>query len=70
MASKVLQEVIVNKAQGPDEFHPRLVVECQSQFKKILTYIFIKSLCKGKLPYQWKQANVTPIFKSGEKRLR
>ena len=64
IVTKVVKDI---KAQGPDEIRPRLLTECQSSFVKLLTPIYKKSLDYGILPEQWKQANVTPVFKSGKK---
>jgi len=65
--TKLIQEINPNKSQGPDNIHPRLIKECKDSISKHLTHIFRKSLDEGILPTQWKQANVTAIFKAGKK---
>ena len=40
--AKVIKEKYSNKAQGPDEIHPRLLIECQKSFVKLLTPIYKK----------------------------
>ena len=38
-----------------------------AELAPILQVIFQKSLDSGKLPHIWKEANVSPIFKKGDK---
>lgn len=64
---KVIVKLKASKSQGPDNLHPKLIKECLEQLIKPLKNIFTKSLNESKLPEVWKQANVTAIFKSGEK---
>lgn len=56
-----------NKSQGPDQMHPRVLKELRKQISKPITDIFNKSLMDGKLPSNWKEANITAIFKKGSK---
>ena len=65
---KVINELKANKSQGPDDFHPKLIKETVNKIKEPLCKIFDKSLQEGVLPDDWKKANVTPIFKSGDKK--
>ena len=55
------------KSPGADNIHPRLLKELSKVLAKPLTLIFNKSLEEGKLPSEWKKANVTAIFKKGDK---
>jgi len=64
---KYLQEINPDKSQGPDNIHPRLIKECKNSICKPLTEVFKKSLDEGTLPREWKEANVTAIFKAGKK---
>ena len=41
--------------------------ECAHEIAPIFTYLFNKSLSTGSVPSEWNQANVSPIFKKGEK---
>ena len=53
----------VNKTPGPDDMHPYLLKQCADSLSSPLQYLFNQSLT----PTDWKQANVTPIFKKGSK---
>ena len=57
-----------NKSPGPDAYHPLMFKQIAESIAKPLSIIFNKTLQEGKLPEKWKQANVTPIFKKGDKR--
>jgi Reverse transcriptase (RNA-dependent DNA polymerase) len=54
-------------ASGPDGIGPGLLQELQAELAPILTLIFNKSLASGQVPSDWREANVTPIFKKGSK---
>ena len=66
---KVLDKIKVNKTPGPDRIAPRVLKEVKHQISKPLSIIFNKSLNLGKVPRDWKLANVTPIQKKGSKSL-
>ena len=51
------------KAQGPDEVPLRVLLELSIP----LSILFNKSLETGKIPTDWKDANVVAIFKKGTK---
>ena len=57
-----------NKSPGPDQIHPRVLKEVSGPISVPLSQIFRKSLENGRLPEQWKEANVTPIFKKGSRK--
>ena len=52
---------------GPDNLGPRLLTEICDEISYPLALIYTKSLMEGYVPIDWKQANVTPIFKKGSK---
>ena len=45
----------------------RVLKECSSEIAPILALIYNETLAQGTVPDDWRQANVTPIFKKGEK---
>ena len=63
----VLSKLDVNKAVGPDNISPYFLKQCRHILAPSLCIIFNKSLQYGKLPSAWKCANVTPVFKKGER---
>ena len=66
---ELLAELDIAKSPGPDGIHPRILKEARAQLARPLSKIFQMSLAEGKLPTEWKQAHITPIFKKGDKRL-
>ena len=64
-----LDHLNANKSPGPDEFLPRVMKEVSTQVAPHLTAIFNNSLETGEVPSDWKEANVTPIFKKGDRKL-
>jgi hypothetical protein len=65
---KVLNKLKVNKSPGPDGIHPRVLKEAKDALIMPLKIIFNRSLSEGKVPNDWKKANVTHIFKKGNKK--
>ena len=64
---KLLSNLQPRKAAGPDEIRPIVLRELRTEIAPIIQLIFEKSLATGKLPSDWTRANVSPIFKKGEK---
>ena len=64
---KYLDSLDTNKSTGPDNISPRLLKELRQEILQPLTALFNKSLQLQKVPEDWKLANVTPIFKKGDK---
>ena len=64
---KLLRNINPHKATGPDKIPGRLLKELASAISPVLTYIFNTSLKQGRIPDQWKEALVTPLFKKGSK---
>lgn len=62
-----LKKLKINKAPGTDQIVPRLLIENAEFLCKPLLNIFRKSLASGIVPRDWKRANVTAIFKKGDK---
>ena len=57
----------VDKAPGPDNMQPRVLMEVAEQVSEMLTDIFNSSLESGQVPEDWRVANVTPLFKKGSR---
>jgi hypothetical protein len=54
-------------AAGPDGISPRLLKDFKTVLSVPLEILFNKSLSKGEVPRDWREANVTPIYKKGPK---
>ena len=63
----LLIKIEPNKAAGSDGIPPRLLKEMVYQMAPLLTYFFQLSLDQGQLPQDWKSANITPIYKKGNR---
>ena len=64
---KKLKKFKINKSPGPDNCHPRILKEVSESLVAPLCIIFNQSLDLAQVPKEWKIANVTPIFKKGER---
>ena len=63
----VLSSIDVIKASGADNIHPTILKECTKELLPPPAQLFNYLLFVGKLPTDWKIANVVPIYKSGER---
>ena len=61
----VIKTLKTNKASGPDGISPKMLSLCSSALVKPLTRLFNASLKLGKVPDEWKMANIVPIHKKG-----
>ena len=66
---KNLKALNANKSVGPDGLHAVLLKELASQVAGPLKALFDMTLAKGKLPSDWKMANIIPIFKKGSQNI-
>ena len=63
----ILKNLDPSKSPRPDGLTSRLVKEVASEISSPITNIFNKSLNSGIFPTKWKDSNLTPVFKSGQK---
>ena len=66
---KLLRKVITSKAIGPDNISNVILKECANQLAQGLSEIFQNSIDSGKLPTDWTNAKISPVFKKGDVRL-
>ena len=64
---KLLSKIAVNKASDPDQLPNYYLWETAKQTSPILAALFSQSLKTGVLPSDWLTANVSPIFKKGDR---
>ena len=62
-----LNKLNINKSEGPDLLHPRVLYEIRHEITYPLMILFNKSLEVKKIPEIWKCANICPIYKKGKK---
>ena len=62
-----LEALKTPSAPGPDNVHPMLLKNCATELSKPLTLIYRESLRSGQVPEDWTSANITPIFKKGNR---
>ena len=66
---KILKNIKIHKAMGPDGIPNILLKTCAEEISYVLSAIFQYSLDTGTLPLDWRNANVTPVFKKGDRHL-
>ena len=64
---KLLKNLNPGKAAGPDKIKPVVLKEFREELAPILKILFERSLQNGIVPSDWTSANVTPLFKKGDK---
>ena len=63
----LLKKLNPHKAAGPVQIKPIVLQTLHKELAPILQVIFQVSINQGKLPNIWKDANVSPVFKKGDK---
>ncbi|KFP26448.1 hypothetical protein N325_03320, partial [Colius striatus] len=67
MVSDLLLPTDVHESMGPDGVHPRVLRELAGVLAKPLSNTYHQSWLTGEVPSDWESANVTPIYKKGQK---
>ncbi|XP_050784448.1 uncharacterized protein LOC127037049 [Gopherus flavomarginatus] len=63
----ILEQLNGTKSEGLDNLHPRILKELAHEIASPLARIFNESVNSWVVPYDWRIANVVPIFKKGRK---
>jgi hypothetical protein len=66
---KEIRNLKINKSPGIDGIHPRVLKELDEVIVDPITIIYSRSLEASELPSQWKEAEITPIYKKDERYL-
>ena len=64
--TKLLESLNGVKAPGPDELTNLILKNAANEISPFLRISFDQSLQTGKLPDDWVEANVAPVFKKGD----
>ena len=62
-----MKDLDVRKSHGPDEVSNWILKECREELVDKVYNIINCSLKEGKIPEDWKKANIVPIYKGGNK---
>ena len=69
VVTKLLKGLNPSKALGPDELHPRVLKELATELDPIFTHLFQQSIDSDDIPKEWTLANISPLFKKGDRSL-
>jgi len=64
---KLLSRLRADKAAGADDLTPRFLLYIKHNISYPLYLLFRKSLDEGDIPENWRCANISPIFKKGNR---
>ena len=67
MVLDLLRKLDTHKSMGPDGLHPGVLRELVHVAAKPLSIILQQSWLTGDVPTDWRLADVTPIFRKGQK---
>ena len=67
MVAKKIKATKDNKSPGVDGIPPKLLMETVEQISIPLVRVFNLSLKEGVFPFEWKEANIIPLFKKGSR---
>ena len=68
MIAKKIKKMKDNKSPGVDGIPPKLLKEIVEHIRKPLAKVFNLSLEEGIVPSEWKEANITLLFKKGSRK--
>lgn len=63
----LIKELHADKSAGPDKITAKMLQATLPISANCLTVIFNKSITQGKIPQDWREAAVVPIYKKGNK---
>ena len=64
---KLLLKINPRKACGPDKISTRILKDSAVELAPLLTAIYQRSFDCGEVPEDWRSANITPVFKKGDR---
>ena len=67
LVAKKIKAMKDNKSPGVDGIPPKLLMETVEQISIPLARVFNLSLKDGVVPFEWKEANIIPLFKKGSR---
>ena len=67
LVAKKIKAMKDNKSPGVDGIPPKLLMETVDQISIPLARVFNLSLKEGVIPFEWKEANIIPLFKKGSR---
>ena len=62
MVAKKIKAMEANKSHGVDGIPPKLLMGAVEQISIPLARVFNLSLKEGVVPFEWKEANIIPLF--------
>ena len=65
---KKLEKLRIDRSPGPDSLGPKVLHELSHTLSLPLSIIFSNSIASSILPEEWKSANITALFKKGDKK--
>ena len=55
------------RIECPDKVQPRILKECAEQLSYPIYKLFVRNMAERRIPNDWRDAEVCPIFKKGKK---
>ena len=65
--TNLLEVLNPSKALGPDKLHARVLKELVTKLGPIFAHLFQQSVDSGEVPREWTLANISPLFKKGDR---